>query len=605
MNVMDFLKKKNSGLINSTKKVMNDLIRSNSNDWTTQKQIKELIETQQAIESELKKIQESIERAVDNYKKTREMLGSETLEKIQKLNKLMTEVLNDDVKKALGNFQNALQAKNPKQSSEFLKKAVFDKDEFSKRIDRTLSLLSQLKTQNTLKNMQKSLDELAKKQNQITDKLSNGDMNAAKAMQEKTDSELSKMQELFKSLKESSDDKDLKKLIDTVEKALETLKNNSEQLSKNIEDSGKKQNSSNQGNQKNAQDKNKNESLKKESSDLRKQLEKLSEKLNSMLSQMANREFDKYTADLEKIIFKMTGLQEKIILLKQYIEKSEATLRNPYSDSDSIDFEYLINLTNEYQNFIFIQSSRYFYLTTKSFVFSPELVNNFKNISDLFGVVKDQFTVKKIDILPANFKLLLRANAELTYKLIKIKNEMESQNSSQNSSGMSDRLEQLAAAQQSLNSMSFNFDGMTQEQLDQMSYEQSMIRQGLEQMMQDNRGGDALNQRLQKLIDDMNRIEKQLKKGEYNQQVKDEQKSFYNKMIESAKSLKKDEQDKEKRESRTAVETPLKKSKQPNVEKTDPIPDELKNFHKSAIPPEYRNELNSYYNMLIDLYKKK
>jgi len=319
---------------------------------------------------------------------------------------------------------------------------------------------------------------------------------------------------------------------------------------------------------------------------------------------MANKEFEKHTQELDVIIFKMIGLQEKINNFKNFIQKAGDALNNPYSENILIDYDDNINLLQEYQNFLFIQSTRYFYLTTKSFVFPPELVEDFKQLSDLFGIIKDNFTLKNLEITPITIKRISSSNADLTYKLIKIKSEMEKQNSSQNSSGMSERLEQLAKAQQSLNSMSFNMDNFSQEQLDQMAQEQSLIRSGLEQMMEGGRGGDSLNQRLQKLVDEMNRIEKQLKKGEYNQQVKDDQKSLYNKLMDNAKALKKEEPDQEKRESKTAVDLQKLKRRQSNDNAAVQIPEELQNYFKHNLPPEYKNEINDYYNMLLNIYLK-
>ncbi len=602
MNAMDMLKKKNAGIVNSTKKIINDLIRSNSNDWTTQKQIKELIERQQQIQDELKKIQESIDKAVENYKKTKELLGAETLEKIQKLNKLMSEAMTDDIKKSLSLFQNALQSRDAKQSGELLKKAVFDKDEFNKRIDRTLSLLSQLKTQSALKNIQKNINELAAKQRDINEKLNNGDLKSAEEMQSKSNSELQKMDELLKNLNAETTDKDTQKMIDKIEKAIEALKKNAEKLSSDISET--KRGSEKSGGSQPQETKKKTEKLKKESENLQKQLSDLADRLNSMMSQMANKEFEKHTQELDVIIFKMIGLQEKINNFKNFIQKAGDALNNPYSENILIDYDDNINLLQEYQNFLFIQSTRYFYLTTKSFVFPPELVEDFKQLSDLFGIIKDNFTLKNLEITPITIKRISSSNADLTYKLIKIKSEMEKQNSSQNSSGMSERLEQLAKAQQSLNSMSFNMDNFSQEQLDQMAQEQSLIRSGLEQMMEGGRGGDSLNQRLQKLVDEMNRIEKQLKKGEYNQQVKDDQKSLYNKLMDNAKALKKEEPDQEKRESKTAVDLQKLKRRQSNDNAAVQIPEELQNYFKHNLPPEYKNEINDYYNMLLNIYLK-
>ncbi|MBP7652974.1 hypothetical protein KA977_06110 [Candidatus Dependentiae bacterium] len=596
-NVMNAIQAKNEDISKSAKKLINDLMKSNSSDWSTQKQIKELLDAQKKIEAEIKEIQSRISKAVEQYKKTREMLGEETLEKLSKLNKLMDELRDNDIKKSITDFQNALASKNPMQQQEFLKNAVFNKDEFGKKIDRTLSLLNRLKMQNTLKNIQKTIDDLKFKQNDITSSINKNDLESGAIQQEKLASELSKLQQAVDDLKNSSEDKQTQKVLDNIKETMAKINQQSKKLANNM----KNQKS---GTESEVQ-KNKDE-MEKESNDLKEKLSNLAEQLNNLLTQMSNKEFEKFEQDIETIIFKMINLQNKNLELKNNFEDILRETNNQFINSVPADYPFFINLCQEYQNYIYIQSAKYFQLTAKSFVFPADLIEDFKYISDMYGYICDSLKNKSSAGSLDKINIIMKSTSSLIFKLLKIKEDLNKDNQKNNSSNMSDRLEQLAKAQQSLNSMSFNFNDLSQEQIEQMSYEQSLIRQSLEQLMDSNtNSGDALQQKLQKLVDEMNKIEKTLKKGTLNQQVKESQKSVYDKLIDTSRSLKKETENQDKRESKAALEVKPKSAPPVDLKKSSGLPVELEKFLNNSMPDYYKKELNEYYKSLLKLYEIK
>ncbi|HPG29392.1 MAG TPA: hypothetical protein PKY81_12205 [bacterium] len=603
-NVMGAIQSKNEEIAKSAKKLINDLMKSNNSDWSTQKQIKELLDAQKKIESEIKEIQSRISKAIEQYKKNREMLGEETLEKISKLNKLMNDIMNSDVKNSIMNFQAAFDSKNNPQKSEFLKNAVFNKEEFGKKLDRTISLLNKLKLQNTVKNIQKNIDELMRRQNDISNAINKNDLQSASAQQDKLASELQKIENAVDDLKNSSDDKQTQKLLDSIKQTLSKLREKSNELSEKLKNANNSQSEKNTDKSSN-NSQSSNSELEKKSSDLKEKLSQLADRLNNMLAEMTNKEFEKFENDLNAIILKMINLQKKNLELKNNFEDGLKRAANQFINSGQFDYPYFINLCQEYQNFIYIQSSNYFQLTIKSFVFPPEIIDDFKYISDMYGYITDNLKNKSLSSSLQNINAVMKSVSNLIFKLLKIKEELNKENQSDNSSNMSERLDQLAKAQQSLNSMSFNFDNLTQEQLEQMSYEQSLIRQSLEQMINSNsNSGDALQERLQKLVDEMNKIEKSLKRGNLNKEVKESQKSVYDKLLDASRSLKKETENQDKRESKSASETKSRPAPPEIFNKNSAIPDELKKFNDHTLPEYYKKELNDYYKSLLKIYEQ-
>ncbi|HPP86227.1 MAG TPA: hypothetical protein PLM75_00005, partial [bacterium] len=351
-NVFDALKKKNTELLKSTQKIIDDLVRKGATDWATQKQIKELIDQQRKIADEISQLQENVKNAIANYQQAKEKLGADTLEKIQKLTALMNELANSEIGKELFKLEKALNAATQKERLENLNAALFDKEQFTNKLEKTISLLNQLKFQNLLNNLQKSITDILKKQSQISENLQENNFNNAAHNQNLTTKELSKMQNTLTELANSEQSTNINDTIKQLEESLKKLTEKSEKFAELLKEF-------NTNNKRNISP----DDLQKESQNLTRQLSSLANQINSMLSMYANLEYQKFQKELDEIILKMINLQKSNTEFSRLINDYIKILENPYLDfNEDNDISKHIGFIENLQNYVYFQSLKYFNL---------------------------------------------------------------------------------------------------------------------------------------------------------------------------------------------------------------------------------------------------
>jgi len=426
-------------------------------------------------------------------------------------------------------------------------------------------------------------------------------MSSAYNKQGKNKRETEKISEMLKELSKDIEDKNVKKLLDKIRESMKKL---SEKNNKLMNDMKSQQNSSSGKKSSSEKNEKSDENMQKQSNSIKEELNKMAEDLDSLLSKMASKEYSVFEKKLNEIISGLMVLHNRNYNFK--IKNTEIVKKlNNIFIGEKKKYNFLTDSIEEYNNYVYILTNRYFYLTSKSFVFPAELVENFKIISDEYNLMKKRLALKQYSQTLVMIRRVLKKNSVLIYKLMKIKDELENESNKKKSQSLSEKLDQLAKAQQMLNSMSFNMSGMSQPQLDQLAYEQSMIRKSLEQMMNRNsNGSDWIQKKLNELVKEMNKVEKQLRKGKMDNKLKNKQKKIYNKLIDASRSLKKDQTDRKKRESKSADKKYKKKPKiKDNNSIYDNLPEELKNYFNNDIPEEFNKNIKEYFNQLIELYR--
>ena len=147
--------------------IIKDLMSKKELDWTDKEKIKELLEKEKEIQEEWQKVQEE-QKDLQDFMKENELTSEDLLKKQEEINKLFEEVIPDEMKKLMEEIEKMLSDMPREKMQQMMQDLKKSNKELQEMMDRNLSLLEQLK-------VEKDLNELIDKMNDLADKLQNAD----------------------------------------------------------------------------------------------------------------------------------------------------------------------------------------------------------------------------------------------------------------------------------------------------------------------------------------------------------------------------------------------------------------------------------------------
>lgn len=225
--------------------ILKDLMSKKELDWTDKEKMKELLEKQRDVQEEWEKVQEE-QKELQEFMEKNELTSEELLKKQEKINKLFEEVIPEEMKKLMEELERMLNDMPREKMQQMMQDLKKNNKEFLEIMDRNLSLLEQLK-------VEKDLNEIIDKINDLSEQLENSNSNNndslkaedAKNQFDKLSKELDSIMERNKGLEEpfniSKDVKMQENIMNNLEEA-EEMENNGDYSgsSQKKNDAGKK-----------------------------------------------------------------------------------------------------------------------------------------------------------------------------------------------------------------------------------------------------------------------------------------------------------------------------------------------------------------------------
>ena len=247
------------------------------NDWNRLNDLKNIKEQQQQILNKLESIQEKMDNSIQEKNKLSE-LDKELLKKQDLLEKLLNEVMDDELKKLLEELEELLEKNNQKDINEKMEQIDQGANEMEKQLDRSLEMLKKMQVNEKIDDLEKELQQLAEKQQKLAE------------LQEKKLEGQEKINKEFNEIK-----KDLDKL-EELNNALQDPLNigSTEEEQKNIEDKLQQAGDQIQKNKKSKASKSQKSAAEK--------MQQLAEKLDKMQQDSAQKQQVEDMEDLRKIL---------------------------------------------------------------------------------------------------------------------------------------------------------------------------------------------------------------------------------------------------------------------------------------------------------------
>ena len=522
-------------------KMLQDLIQKKDLDWSDKEKMKELLEKQQEIQDEWNKLQEEQEKLSD-FMKEHNIANEDLIKKQEQINKLFDEVIPEELQKLMEQIDKLMEEMPREQMQQMMQNMKQKNQSMQELLDRNLALLEQLK-------MEKDLNDLANKLDKLGEELQKQEADNQNKVGEESDE---------KSAEEAKEEFD--KMMDELDQLLE--KNQDLQQPFNMEKDQEMQESIDQD----LQDAMQNEqSGEQQQSQQNKQNagQKMQQMAQNMMSMMQMEGMQQMAEDAHL----MRILLENVVHASHEQEALMTEIGKMRTDDPSL-VEKIIHQKEVADNFNMVRDSLRSMAQRQpmiqNFVFDElhtienQTENAMKYLNDLklSQAVRHQQTAM---MSMNNLALMLAESLE------NMENSMDAmgmpmsctrpksgqgQQSMQKMQQLQQQLsEQLKQMQQQMEKSGQQMPNSMSEEFARMAAEQEMLRQGMQQMLNDMKengqiGDDGLNE----IIKDMEKLEEELVNKKINRQMIERSKRIESRMLESQKAQEKREQE-EKRKS--------------------------------------------------------
>ena len=520
-------------------KMLQDLIQKKDLDWSDKEKMKDLLEKQQKIQDEWNKLQEE-QKNLEDFMKEHDLGNEDLIKKQEQINKLFDEVIPEELKKMMEQIDKLLEEMPREQMQQMIQDIKKNNQSMQELLDRNLALLEQLKMEKDLNDLANKLDKLgeelknqeAENQNKAGEKSDQKSAEEAKEEFDKIMEELDKLLEKNQDLQQPFDMQKDEEMQESIDQDLQDAMQN-EQNSQQQQSQQKKQNAG----------------------------QKMQQMANQMMMQMQMQGMQQMAEDAHLLRI----LLENVVHASHEQEDLMTEIGKMRSDDPSL-VEKIIHQKEVADNFIMVRDS------LRSMALRQPSIQNF--VFDELHTIENQTenAMKYLNDLKLSQAVRHQQTAMMSMNnlALMLAESLENMENSMNAMGMpmscpmpkpgqgqsmqkmqqlqqqlSEQLQkmqqQMESGQQTPNSMS--------EEFARMAAEQEMLRQGMQQMLNDMKengqiGDDGLNE----IIKDMEKLEEELVNKKINHQMIERSQRIESRMLESQKAQEKREQE-EKRKS--------------------------------------------------------
>lgn len=559
-------------------------------EWQNKKELEKMIEQQHSLQEIFEDAKKKFEENLQKQKTEDENLK----DKQEQLKKLFNETASEEMNKLMQQIQDLMNELNKDQVIQMSEKMENKNADLTKEMDRLLQLFKQLEVEKNLKDQIKDLNKLAEQQEKLAEK--------TEKKSENTD-QLNKQQEeinkKFEDIAKKQDEIQKKNKELQAPRKIENTKQQEEEIKKELKDS-------------------KDELSKSNNSKASQKQKKASEKMKDMASQMDQEMQESDNEQAEEDARMLRQLLENLVKLSfdQEAVANEMAGINPQTP------RYLSLLQDQFKikdNFKIVQdtleelSKRL--VEIESFVMEKvgEINENFKqgidlledrrlgeagnnqrrvmkNMNDLAVMLSESLNDKQQECNSScnkpGKKACKKPGKKGAGKTGKVPKDKMSDGQKVLEQGMKDLLEKMRKGQQ----------GNAQE-FAELAAKQAKLRKMLQDLEEENKQNGGGNRHAQEILDEMNKLEKQLVNKQMTNDMLRRQQEITTRLLESEKAQRERDED-EKRKSETGTNIVRKippsleeyiKARQAETEWFRQVSPDLRPFYKKLVEQYYQS----------------
>ena len=214
-----------------------EVINSKSNDWNKINKASQLKEEQKNLVESLEQLKSELNQSTEEKNQLSEM-NKEVLEKQELIEKLLEDLMDDELKKLLDELEKLMRENNKEELKDKMEKISQSAEDMQKQLDRSLEMLKKLQVNERIDDAEKELKNLAKEQEELKKKVEENKISkeeAAKKQEElnkKFDDlkkDIQEIKELNKKLDQPIPLQDTKPLEESISEEMKDAKESLEQ----------------------------------------------------------------------------------------------------------------------------------------------------------------------------------------------------------------------------------------------------------------------------------------------------------------------------------------------------------------------------------------
>lgn len=557
-----------------------ELLKQENLSWEDKKQLEDIVQTQEKLSDQVNQVADEYQNLIDKLQ-SNEALSQETLEKMQKIQEILSEIDNEQLQKALEQFSQSLQNLDPEAIKKAMENFKFSLEDFNQKIEQTLKLLESIKKEQAVQKALQISEEMEKMQQALHDKTSD-----SKNPSDKLASEQEKISEKLDAINEELDKID------------DLLDDNQDRQAKDIMDelrSEMEQDNLDQDMQSSQQSLSQDKRSQSQSAQQQamQKMRKMSNKLREMKNSIA-------AGSSQQIMLAMQTAVRELLIFSQKHETTAAKYKqDPYT--------VLPDLLAGYEgmqlsiNKLFSNPMVMMFIPPKFFMDANQTAQSYR---DFFINVNEMQYFN----IPKNLEGVQKGLNLMAYDLIQAMNQ-----SSQGGSGgggmesLMKMLQQMGQEQMAMNMLTQQLlqqmqqsggrlGTAEQQQLQRLASEQERLAENLKRALQNNPEAQKQGSSLKQMADEMEAIARQLRANRIDQDLVNRQERILSKLLDAQRSINKREFS-QRRKAETALENP----DNPNIPSTDfnllrrkALLDE----QYRAFPREYQQVIQQYLKLL-------
>ena len=164
-------------------RVRRELLKSEELSWEQKKELEATFAAEAERARAVEELAAELEKTIESMK-TEGTGTEELLDKLDHIRELMGDIATPEMQQALADLQKAANNPTPQALADALKRFNEDQQAFQQRIDRTIALLEQVRTEQQLRAIVEQASEQARRQSQINRELAAGQSGLRQQLQE-------------------------------------------------------------------------------------------------------------------------------------------------------------------------------------------------------------------------------------------------------------------------------------------------------------------------------------------------------------------------------------------------------------------------------------
>jgi hypothetical protein len=590
-------------------KQVDDLQKGLQNDrqvsWEKQQAAKSAAAKQQELSDRVAKAAQSLDQQAEKAQEHK-AYDEQLLSKMQELSKLVAQIKSEDLRRAMGELSKKVDQVDPRQLQSELKDLEQQQKEMLQNLDRTLALMEKLRDEEKTHEAAARAQEMAQQQKRLNDELANKpptDAPKANALAQKQDDLQAKAKELSE---------DLKKLAQEMEQRDAKSDETKPDAAKSPDDATPKPNQPmKQGAQ--ALDQDITPNMEKSASDMRQSPSSEVAKSGAKQSgKQAQQGLENLSQSLGKAAADMSNDQDEAVAeaikrsaqdLLNLSQAGEQAMNSPGPSQQKAEAaQDLSQGANQVVQDLLGTGKDTPYLGPEATQELGRAINQLERAKDAYAN-GDESQGKSAG---------QSAGEAIDKAVISLRNSASAcktpgpKNGGKNGGGSKPKMQGLADQQSDLNSDTQSLaERLTKQQriaagdqasLEKLAARQQMIRQGIEEAMNDAKPGEQPLGRMDQAKDDADQVAQDLKRGRLDDDTLTRQQKILSRMLDATRSIHRRDYE-EQRESNHGVDMPRPSPtdlRADLLKRADRVQGDLLRAQAEKYPGEYRSLVESY-----------